>query len=250
MGGADPEHCQAVNADATAALLRAAAVAPRRPWVLYASSREVYGQQDALPVSEDGPLRPMNVYARSKVAAERSVVAAREAGMPAAILRFSSVYGDVHDHPDRVVPAFLQAAVTGATLRVEGSRHGFDFTHVTDLADGITLAAALMAGGETTIPPLHFVSGDCIRLGELAAMAIDVGGNSAARIIEAPARDFDIQMFQGDPTRTHAILGWRASTPLAVDSRSLPPRFAVSTLRPDPIPRVGSRATGGGVRVR
>jgi nucleoside-diphosphate-sugar epimerase len=168
------------------------------------------------PVTEDAALRPMNVYARSKVAAEGSVAAAQKSGMSAAILRFASVYGDVYDHSDRVIPAFLQAAVTGGTLRVEGSRNGFDFTHVKDLADGITMAAALMADRETSLPPLHFVSGDCIRLDELAAMAVEVGGNSSARIIEAPARNFNVQMFLGDPARANAMLGWRAQTPLAL----------------------------------
>ena len=72
-GEREPDHCNLVNIDGTTALLRAAAAAPRRPWLLYASSREVYGQQDVFPVAEDAPLRPMNVYARSKAAAERSV---------------------------------------------------------------------------------------------------------------------------------------------------------------------------------
>ncbi len=249
-GEREPDHCNLVNIDGTTALLRAAAAAPRRPWLLYASSREVYGQQDVFPVAEDAPLRPMNVYARSKAAAERSVEAAQESGIHAAILRFSSVYGDIHDHPDRVVPAFLGAAVTGATLRVEGSRNGFDFTHVTDVADGITLAAALMADRETRPLPMHFASGDCIRLDELAAMAVEVGGNSSARIIEAPARDFDVQMFQGDPTRANAVLGWRARTPLAVGLAQLAEALRESLAIADPIPRVGSRAMGGGVPVR
>jgi nucleoside-diphosphate-sugar epimerase len=224
-GEQEPDRCRAVNVDSTAALLHAAAAAPRGPWLLYASSREVYGQQDVLPVPEDAPLRPMNVYAKSKAAAEACVVAARKAGMAATILRFSSVYGDVHDHRDRVVPAFLQAAVAGATLRVEGSRNGFDFTHVTDVADGITMAAALMADREKSVPTLHFVSGDCIRLGELAAIAVDVGGNRAAQIIEARAREFDVQMFQGDPTRVAVVLGWRVQTPLAVGLAQLAAAF-------------------------
>ncbi len=227
-GEQNPDHCHAVNFQATAALLRAAAAAPRRPWLLYASSREVYGQQDTLPVAEDAPLRPMNVYARSKVEAEACVAMAQESGVPAAIMRFSSVYGDAQDHPDRVIPAFLRAAVAGATLRVDGLGHGFDFTHVADVADGVVLAAALMADGESAVRPVHFVSGHCIRLGELAALAVEVGGNRAARIVEAPARDFDVQMFAGDPTRAAAVLGWRARVPLAAGMGQLAAAFRAS----------------------
>ena len=54
---------------------------------------------------------------------------------------------------------------------------------------------------------------------------LEVGGNGAARLIEAPARDFDIQMFQGDPTRAQAILGWRARTPLAIGLAQLAAAF-------------------------
>jgi UDP-glucose 4-epimerase len=38
------------------------------------------------------------------------------------------------DHHDRVVPAFVRAAVSGQPLRVEGADHTFDFTHVDDTA--------------------------------------------------------------------------------------------------------------------
>src|SRR5439155_11458318 len=37
--------------------------------LVYASSADVYGIPDRVPVSEDAPLRPTNVYAASKVAA-------------------------------------------------------------------------------------------------------------------------------------------------------------------------------------
>jgi nucleoside-diphosphate-sugar epimerase len=126
-GEQDPARCWRVNVKATCNFLKAATVTYHRPWVLYASSREVYGQQDAFPVREDAPFRPMNVYARSKVAAEAAVGLAHEAGLPTAIARFSNVYGSLHDYPDRVVPAFAAAAAKGGELRVEGSCRGFDF---------------------------------------------------------------------------------------------------------------------------
>ena len=46
-----------INVDGTRNVLKAALDMPsdRRPWVLYASSREVYGQQDRLPVHEGAP---------------------------------------------------------------------------------------------------------------------------------------------------------------------------------------------------
>ena len=56
-GQLDPANCRAVNVEATRNLLAAAAASPRKPWFIYASSREVYGQQDDFPVREDADYR-------------------------------------------------------------------------------------------------------------------------------------------------------------------------------------------------
>ena len=109
-GEQNPALCRSVNIEGTRAVLEVAARLPLRPWVILASSREVYGEQRELPVREDAKLQPVNVYARSKVQAEQSVWQARAEGLRACIVRFSSVYGSVHDYPDRVVPAFAIAA--------------------------------------------------------------------------------------------------------------------------------------------
>ena len=65
---------------------------------------------------EDAGPAPLNVYARSKVAAGRLVIEAREAGLTTAIVRSSSVYGDVDDHLDHVVPAFAAGAAGGGSI--------------------------------------------------------------------------------------------------------------------------------------
>lgn len=212
-GQLDPARCTAVNVTATHNLLAAAAASPRRPWFIYASSREVYGQQDDFPVHEDVPQRPMNVYARSKVEAERLTNAARASGLATSIVRFSSVYGSPDDHRTRVTPAFLRAALAGATLRVEGDAHTFDLTHVEDVTAGLVTLIGMLDAGERNLPPLHFASGTGTTLLDLAQRAIRLG-SPKARIELAPPRSYDIHHFVGDPARTAELLGWRATTPL------------------------------------
>jgi nucleoside-diphosphate-sugar epimerase len=212
-GEHDPVRCHAVNVDATRSIIDAALLLPRPPWLIYASSREVYGQQEALPVNEDAPFRPLNVYAHSKVAAEQLVGKARAASLQTATLRFSSVYGSVNDHHDRVVPAFTAAAVRGDILRIDGTECCFDLTHVEDVANGIIRVVELLTDGERLLPPIHLVSGHGITLLELARMAIEIGG-FRAQVNAATPRIFDVHRFIGDPARARALLGWQATTDL------------------------------------
>lgn len=213
-GQRDPALCHATNVDGTRNVLAAAAASPLRPWVVVASSREVYGQADSLPATEDSPHRPMNVYARSKCGAEQLAASARREGVRAAVVRFSNVYGCVRDHQDRVVPAFARAAARGQPLRVEGADRLYDLTHIDDVAPGVmALLALLESPGEATPPPIHFVSGRGTTLGQLAALAVDLAG-SQSPLTEAPSRDYDVARFVGDPTRAADLLGWRAETSL------------------------------------
>ena len=72
-----PEECWDVNVNGVRNVLEAAACAGSKPWVIFASSREVYGQPSSLPACEETPLAPVNVYGRAKVRGEELVEAAR-----------------------------------------------------------------------------------------------------------------------------------------------------------------------------
>jgi len=205
----EPELCRSTNVGGTENVLRAALASRLRPWVIFVSSREVYGQQDALPVDEDAPLRPVNVYGRAKVRGEELAIEARAAGLRTAIVRLSNVYGSTRDHADRVIPAFARGAVLGRRLRVDGAGHVFDFTHLDDVVRGLVGLVEAMTEGGAPLPPVHLLTGVPTSLRDLARMAIDAGGTDAT-IVEAPPRSYDVARFYGDPSRAHALLGWRA----------------------------------------
>lgn len=219
-GEREPALCRATNVGGVNNVLQSAATAGRRPWVIFASSREVYGQPEHLPVNEDCPVRPVNVYGRSKVAGEELVEAARREGLRACTIRLSNVYGTTADHADRVVPAFARGAAMGEELRVDGSDHTFDFTHIHDVARGIVKLAELLETEQASPPPIHFVSGRPTTLGELAALAIELAGGES-RVREAPPRDFDVARFFGDPTRARELLGWKPEVELEIGVANL-----------------------------
>jgi nucleoside-diphosphate-sugar epimerase len=215
----DPEKCRQTNVNATKSLLRECLNLKRRPWVIFCSSREVYGNPEFLPVSEDALLKPLNVYAVCKVEGENACREARENGLLVNICRFSNVYGCAADHPDRVVPAFARAAVNGGTIRVEGANSTFDFTHVDEVVVGLNRFIEATMQGEA-LPPIHFVSGQGTTLGQLAELAKRASTRSIA-IIETRPRDYDVSMFIGDPARARHFLGWEARISVEVGFRGL-----------------------------
>lgn len=212
-GEQQPEACWATNVGGLRNVLEAAASSARKPWILFASSREVYGQPERLPVDEDCPLRPVNIYGRSKVEGESLVEVARRDGVRASTMRLSNVFGATSDHVDRVVPAFARAAAVGEELRVDGAGHTFDFTHIDDVAAGIAALVDLVSEPGSPPPPIHFVSGVPTTLQQLAETAIRLASSSST-VRYAPPRDFDVARFVGSAERAKRLLGWAPTVPL------------------------------------
>lgn len=218
-GQRSPELCIATNEDATSFILDCCASVDEKPWVVYASSREVYGQSDVLPVHEDFACRPMNVYARSKQASESHCQEAVARGVVANVVRFSSVYGDPEDHPDRVTPAFARASAFGGDIFLEGGKNVLDFTFIRDVVRGLELLIAETLKGRL-LPPIHLVSGVGTELRHLAELARTLAEKDV-RIIPARPRDYDVSRFVGNPQRAYELLGWRTTTSLEDGFRTL-----------------------------
>ena len=210
----DPDACWSTNVGGVRNIIEAAEAEAESPWVLFASSREVYGQPERLPATEETPRRPVNIYGRSKVEGERMVLAARDHGLRTAVVRLSNVYGTTSDHADRVVPAFARAAALGDELRVDGPDHTFDFTHIDDTCRGLLRLVDLLVGEKAAPPPIHLLTGRPATLGELATLAVQLG-RSRSPIREAPPRSYDVSHFYGSPARAAELLGWTPRVELA-----------------------------------
>jgi len=149
------------------------------PWVIHASSREVYGNQPRQAITEDTPMTPLNIYGRSKAAGEAMVYGAQDAGANVSILRFANVYGDI----------------------------------LVDVAQGVVKVVDLLQSGEQNIPPIHFATGQGTTLGELARMAV-AASNNTCDLNEVEKREASVSCFIGDPERARSLLGWTHKTPL------------------------------------
>jgi UDP-glucose 4-epimerase len=107
--------------------------------IVFASSREVYGNTGKVVYSEEDTFvnKAESPYTASKVGGESFANAYENCyGINSCILRFSNVYGR-YDASDRVIPLFIAQASAGEPLTVYGEDKVLDFTHLDDCVDGI-----------------------------------------------------------------------------------------------------------------
>lgn len=230
-GEKDPELCWKTNYEATSSLLESVSSSPKKPWILYASSREVYGSPSFLPATEEIPYNPINIYGESKVAAEKATLEARNKGLNTAIVRYSNVYGSLNDHHDRVIPAFCKAAAVGAPIRIDGSKNTFDFTYIDDVAEGTLKIVNLLCAGKKNLPFFHLTTGKQTSLEQAANLANKAGKNQS-EIREAHPRQYDVPHFCGDSTQTQRILGWTPKVDIAEGIKRLTALFQNVTIEP------------------
>ena len=129
-----------INDDATAGLVRACERAGVQRLV-YASTIAVYGPRVAglAPVDEKSPCRPATSYARTKLAGEAHVLAARSAaGRPlGVVLRLGAVYGPgIKGNYRRLFDALAR----GRYVQVGDGRNRRSLVHEVDVARAVGLA--------------------------------------------------------------------------------------------------------------
>ena len=172
LAAADPVAAVRINVLGTAAVLSALEDHPTTRLVL-ASSADVYGAPDRVPVDEDAPVRPTNVYAATKVAAEALTREfATHHGSPIVILRPANQNGP-RQHPGLAASAFAkQIAEAEAGLAEPVVRHGRldaerDFLDVRDMARAYAAALGLTEGGTFNVG-----TGRAVAISEILDMLI------------------------------------------------------------------------------
>ena len=201
---ADPVASHLANATGTVHVLEAA----RRTGahVVVASSSSVYGATPTLPKREDLPTRPMSPYAASKLAAEAYTNAyAHSFGLPTLALRLFNVFGPRQPAGHAyaaVVPAFVDAALAGRPLTIDGDgTQTRDFTFVDTVAAVIADAVVRRVSDPEPVNLAFGTRTDLLTLIELLEQVI---GHPLERR-HRPPRPGDVPHSQADSTRLRAL---------------------------------------------
>ena len=201
----DPVENHARNATGTLEVLMGA----RRAGVDYvavASSAAVYGANPELPKHERMAVAPMTPYAVSKVATEEYAIAfAYCYDMRTIAFRFFNVFGPLQpaDHAyAAVIPAFVDAAVAGRALPLEGDgSQTRDFIYVGTVA---RVLADAVHRGVTHTEPVNLALGGRTSLKELIA-EIERGLGRSVEIDRKPARVGDVPHSQADASSLRSL---------------------------------------------
>src|SRR3954471_9249609 len=90
----DPEESQEVNVKGTESIVKDAAAAGVRQ-MIFASTCSNYGRMadPTVPITEEGELAPVSLYAEQKVGIEQALLGGQSNGLATTCLRFATVYG-------------------------------------------------------------------------------------------------------------------------------------------------------------
>ena len=179
--------------------------------IVFASTRQIYGKPEQLPVPETHPLNPVDVNGINKIAGEMyHLLYSRVHGIRATSLRLTNTIGPrmrIKDARQTFVGVWIRNLLRGEPIEVWGGTQRRDLTDVNDAVEAFLLAARdRRAEGQ-----VYNVGGsEVIDLKSLAQLMIEVngGGQMLEREFPAERRAIDIGDYYADDTKLREQLGW------------------------------------------
>ncbi|MEP6506977.1 MAG: NAD-dependent epimerase/dehydratase family protein [Gemmatimonadales bacterium] len=185
--------------------------------IVFASTRQIYGKPDYLPVDEAHPLRPTDVNGINKMAGEwYHILYNNVYGIRSASLRLTNTYGPrmrVKDARQTFLGIWIRLLLENKPIEVWGGEQLRDFTYVDDAVEALILAAtSSSASGKV------YNLGGCkaVTLSDLARMLIEVNGSGEYVVREFPGdrKSIDIGDYYADDEKIRSELGWAPAVDL------------------------------------
>jgi UDP-glucose 4-epimerase len=213
----DPYTDLEINCRAQLSILEACRKYNRSVKVVFASTRQLYGRPDYLPVDEKHPVRPADVNGVNKMSGEWFHILYNNVyGIRACALRLTNTIGPrmrVKDARQTFIGVWVRLLVEGRTFEVWGGEQLRDFTFVDDTVEAFLLAGANdSANGE-----IFNLGGDqALSLKDTADLLLRASGTGAYTIRPYPdqRKAIDIGDYYADYRHIESKLGWRPRVPL------------------------------------
>jgi UDP-glucose 4-epimerase len=214
----DPYTDLEINCRSQLSILEACRKKNLKIKIVYASTRQIYGVPDYLPVDEKHLLHPTDVNGINKMAGEwYHILYNNVYGIRATALRLTNTYGPrmrVKDARQTFLGWWLKQVVSGEDIDIYGDGSQLrDFNYVDDVTEALLLAAANdEANGKI------FNLGDAApaSLLDIAKLLVEINGKGNYRLVPFPAerKAIDIGNYYADYSLIQKTLGWKPAVAL------------------------------------
>jgi UDP-glucose 4-epimerase len=208
----DPLTDLNINAAAQLSILEACRLHNRDVKIIFASTRQLYGRPQYLPVDEKHPINPIDVNGVNKLAGEwYHLLYNNVYKIRACALRLTNTYGPgmrVKDARQTFLGIWIRHIIEGKPIQVFGDgRQRRDFNFIDDVIEALLFAAAAPTSEGQVFNLGH---SEHISLQDLAALLVRLNGGGNYQLIPFPAdrATIDIGNYYGDFRKIENALGW------------------------------------------
>ena len=208
----DPVTDLNINAAAQLHILEACRLHNRDLKIVFASTRQVYGRPEYLPVDEKHPINPIDVNGINKLAGEWYHLLYNDVyQIRACALRLTNTYGPgmrVKDARQTFLGIWIRRMIEKKPIQIFGSgEQRRDFNFVADVVDALLGAAASdTANGQV----FNLGHDEHVSLRELAALLVELNGGGKFELVPFPddRKAIDIGDYYADFRKIEKLLGW------------------------------------------
>lgn len=178
--------------------------------IIHASTSEVYGSAQYVPIDEKHPLNAPHPYGASKTAADRMCYAYIQTyGMNISIMRLFNIFGPRQRDIGYggVISVFTRRILSGIPPIIYGDgRQTRDYTYV---EDAVGAYDSVLNHNDPMGEPINFGSGREVSILDLANMIIDLCGKSGdIKPVHVEPRMGEVKRLIADATKAKNVLGW------------------------------------------
>ena len=142
----DPITDLDINAKAQLSILEACRKYNPDISIVFASTRQIYGKPNYLPVDEKHPRHPVDVNGINKIAGEQYHILYQEVyGIASSVLRLTNTYGPrmrIRDARQTFLGIWIRNLLQGKPIQVFGNgKQRRDYNYVEDVLDALLIAA-------------------------------------------------------------------------------------------------------------